>query len=388
LGETPRRDVCAVVELRMIQHRKKRTHAGSVRIACSVNQGFDEFNRIGVSRSAYVRCNRFVLTAILTAWMFPLVSDGSETNNNQASSANVQQSPSPPKAPGGQTPEGKQADSKSQVPPQIVDPNSTSPEAAWTLLREGANSDKFRDRSDAISALTVLDGDRKAIAMIANALDDKEETIRVLAATSLGDIKARRAIPKLKSAMDDKSSQVDFAAAVALWKMGDRSGRDIFYDVLDGERKVKPNLIKSKMQQARMDMHDPKALALIGVNEVSGAFLGPFSMAVSMVEEYAKNGGTPVQALCAQLLASDPSHRTAEELTDALGDKSWAVRAAAARSLAKLDHPAALPQLRDMMENDKSRPARFAAAVAIIRISRHSHQETTPARKAPDPGSR
>jgi hypothetical protein len=325
--------------------------------------------------------DRLVLIAILAAWMFPSVSDGIQTNNNpQVPSPNVQQSPSPPTAAGKQTPVEKRPDSKSQAPPPTADSNPTSPEAAWDLLSEGANSDKFRDRSDAVSALTVLDRDRKAIAMIANALDDREETIRVLAATALGDIKARSAIPKLKNAMDDKSSQVDFAAAVALWKMGDRSGRDIFYDVLDGERKVKPNPIKSKMQQARMDMHDPKALALIGVNELSGAFLGPFSMAVSMAEEYAKNSGTPVQALCAQLLASDPSHRTIEELTDALGDKDWAVRAAAARSLAKLDRPAALPQLKDMMENDKSRPARFAAAAAIIRISRHSQQEPTPAR--------
>ncbi len=91
--------------------------------------------------------------------------------------------------------------------------------------------------------------------------------------------------------MGDKSPEVTFAAAQALWKMGDRSGRDIFYEVLDGERKVKPGVIKSKLYKVRMDMHDPNALALIGVNEVSSAFLGPFSMGVSIAEEYAKNTG-------------------------------------------------------------------------------------------------
>src|ERR1700722_16670278 len=165
----------------------------------------------------------------------------------------------------------------------------------WTMLMNGANSQKLRDRSDAIGALSVLSSDRKAIAVIANALGDKEETIRILAATTLGEMKARPAIPKLKEAIDDPSPEVSFAAAQALWKMGDRSGRDIFYDVLDGQRKVKPSLIKSKMRQARQDMHDPKALALIGVNQVSGAFLGPFSLGVSAIEEYAKNSGTSVQ---------------------------------------------------------------------------------------------
>ena len=260
-------------------------------------------------------------------------------------------------------------------------PAAKAPEArpvtAWGLLMQGANSDKFRDRSDAVSALTILDYDRKAIAVISNALVDRDETVRMLAATSLGDIKARSAIPKVRAALDDKSPQVSFAAAQALWKMGDRSGRDIFYEVLDGERKVTPGPIKQRMRQARMDMHDPKALALIGVNEASSAFLGPFSMGVSMVEEYAKGGRTSIQALCAQLLSSDGDRETIEELTWALGDKNWTVRAAAARAVAKLDDRRALPQLKNMMLNDKSQPARFVAAAAVIRLNRVSMKGAT-----------
>lgn len=249
-------------------------------------------------------------------------------------------------------------------------PQPGSPEAAWLLLTTAATSDKFRDRSDALSALTILGHDRRAIALIENGLGDKEETIRVLSATSLGDLKTRSSIPKLSAAMNDPSAEVIFAAAQALWKMGDRSGRDIFYDVLDGERQVTPGPLKSKLKQARMDMHDPKALALIGVNEASGAFLGPFSMGVSLAEAYAKGGGGSVQALCAQLLASDDNRRTLGELTDALTDKNWVVRVAAARSLAKLNDRAALPRLKDLMASDKSQPARLTMAAAIIHLSR------------------
>jgi HEAT repeat protein len=107
-------------------------------------------------------------------------------------------------------------------------------------------------------------------------------------------------------------------------------------------------------------------------------------MGVSMVEEYAKNNGTSIQALCAQMLALDESRETVEELTYALDDKNWTIRAAAARSLAKLNVRAALPQLKDMMLNDKSRPARFAAAAAVIRLSRPSAARSrTAAPKAP-----
>jgi HEAT repeat protein len=132
-------------------------------------------------------------------------------------------------------------------------------------------------------------------------------------------------------------------------------------------------------------MHDPKALALIGLNEASGAFLGPFSLGVSMVEEYAKGGGTSVQALCAQLLSSDRDHETVEELTWALGDKNWTVRAAAARAVAKLDGRRALTPLKNMMLNDKSRPARFAAAAAVIRLSGASTKGSAAHSKAPKP---
>jgi HEAT repeat protein len=297
----------------------------------------------------------------------------------QASHPNTgQAAPAPPKT---SSPASAGQSSAEQAPKaHVPDP--------WEMLMNGANSQKLRDRSDALTALSILRTDRKAIAVIANALSDKDETIRTLAATTLGDIKARPAIPKLREAIDDPSPEVSFAAAQALWKMGDRTGRDIFYDVLDGQRKVKPGLIKSKMREARKDMHDPKALALIGVNEVSGAFLGPFSMGVSVAEEYAKNNGTSVQALCAELLALDDSRQTMEELTYALGDGNWAVRASAARSIARLNYHGATASLKDMMQNDKSQPARFTAAAALIHLQGAAQREpAAPTKPAASAGS-
>jgi HEAT repeats len=121
-----------------------------------------------------------------------------------------------------------------------IDPNQNLAAAAWALLTSGADSEKARGRSDVLSALTVLNSDRQAVSILSGALADKEENIRVLAATSIGDIKARSAIPWLREALDDSSAQVSFSAAQALWKMGDRSGRDIFYEILERERKPSP----------------------------------------------------------------------------------------------------------------------------------------------------
>lgn len=266
--------------------------------------------------------------------------------------------------------------------------------ACWELLASGMSSDKLRSRSDALSALSVLGENRRALKMIEGALDDKEESIRSLAATSLGDVHARSSIPALRAALLDHSPAVSFAAARALWKMGDRSGRDVFYGVLSGQRGNGPGFIKSNLNHAKQELHDPKALALIGVNQGAGALLGPFSMGVSLIEAYAKDNGAPVEALCAQLLASDNTSDTVDELKAALADKNWTVRVAAARSLAEMRRTETIPQLRDMFDDDKQPAAQYVAAAAILRLMEHrgpSHAKTVhekpaasrAARKAP-----
>ncbi|HKV04924.1 MAG TPA: HEAT repeat domain-containing protein [Candidatus Acidoferrales bacterium] len=311
-----------------------------------------------------------LLCVLFLAMAIPLVMRGQQAPA-------VEQAPlpaTPPAAPAPAAPGQEPSKAPQQPPPTAINPKTDLPSVAWALLMQGAASDKLRDRSDAIVALTILEREPKAVSSIATALDDKDESLRFLAATSLGSMKARAAIPRLRSALDDSSAQVSFAAAQALWKMDDRSGREILYEVLDGERKTSPGVIKGKMNKAMADMRDPKALAMLGINEASGTLLGPFSMGVSFIEEYAKKNSAPVQALCAQLLASDNSSGTLDELSEALGDKNWAVRAAAARSLAKLNHTAAIPRLKDMMETDKEQPARFAAAAAIIRLNERARK--------------
>ena len=240
---------------------------------------------------------------------------------------------------------------------------------AWKLLDDAVASDKVRSRSDALSALSILQSDRHALALMTQSLADKDEGVRALAATSLGNMKARSAIPALRKAVDDPSPVVSFAAARSLWKMGDRSGRELFYDVLSGERKTQPGLIQKKVEEAKQDVHNPKTLALIGIDQASGAFLGPFSMGVSMVEEYAKNTGSPVQALCASLLSQDNTPDTIEQLSMALGNSNWSVRAAAAKALARMHDRKIIPELEQMMETDKEQAARFVAAAAILKLT-------------------
>jgi HEAT repeat protein len=260
------------------------------------------------------------------------------------------------------------------APVAVLDP----PTVAWKMLTDAVHSDKYPTRSDAIAALSVLDTDRRAVRLMIDALNDKEAIIRVQAATSLGQIKARAAIPALHDRLEDEEPQVVFAAAQALWNMGDRTGREILYEVLDNERKAHPGLIKGNIAKAKAEMHDPKGLILIGINSTSLALLGPGALGVTAVEEMATNHDAPLQALCAKMLADDDEPETVSELESALSDKSGIVRAAAAHALGSLNDPKAIPSLTATMQNDKSQIARLTAAAAIVRVSQRQRRKTAP----------
>src|SRR5215472_11516111 len=103
---------------------------------------------------------------------------------------------SPKSAPSATTSE---AASSGQPSPPRAKPDKTLIPGAWGLLETADMSDKARNRSDGVSALAGMLHNRTAIRMIMAALDDKDETIRLLAATSLGDMKARQAIPRLRA---------------------------------------------------------------------------------------------------------------------------------------------------------------------------------------------
>lgn len=241
---------------------------------------------------------------------------------------------------------------------------------AWKILDAAVASDKVRSRSDALSAISILASNPHAVKLMVQRLDDKDEGIRTLAANSLGDMKSPAAIPALRKATNDPSPVVSFAAAKSLWKLGDRRAREMFYEVLAGERKTGPGFIKSHVNDIKKEIHDPKALALIGINQASGAFLGPFSMGISVVEEYAKDTSSPVQALCANLLSQDPTPDTVEQLSLALDNDNWTVRAAAAKALAEIGDRKVMPKLDEMMNTDKEPAVRLAAAAAIVKLTR------------------
>jgi len=277
------------------------------------------------------------------------------------------------------------AKTKKQKAPDLTPANLSA--QAWSTLHEGAASHSLRKRTDAIAALSSMQGDPGAIKLIETALVDKNLDVRRIAAAALGNMDAKEAIPALKRATDDPDPTVSFAAAEALWKMGDHSGAEIFYAIVLGNRHAAHGPVSSNINDAMKTLHDPKALALIGINEGSGALLGPFSEGITIAEVLAKDRSSSSRALSATLLGQHPTPDTEKILEDALEDKNVAVRAAAARSLGGFDDPALIKRLAPLMDA-KGTPiikpvdsVRYMASAAVIRLL-HKQRAAPPAATA------
>jgi HEAT repeat protein len=239
---------------------------------------------------------------------------------------------------------------------------------AWKCLNDGLAEKNYNRRAQAIAALGTIGLRRDAVSLIEGGLNDKDSPVRQAAADVLGTMKSRGSIPKLRAALDDNSAVVSFAAAQALWTMGDRSGQDLFLEVLVGDRKISTGLVRGGLQQLHEALHDPKALAELGSEQAAGALLGPAGFGVTAAIELAKDKAAPARAISARLLADDTSDDAREVLREALQDKSWIVRAAAAQALGvhgSLNDVTTLAPLLD----DQQKEVRYRAAAAIIRAT-------------------
>jgi len=241
---------------------------------------------------------------------------------------------------------------------------------AWAMLVAGINDEKVQKRTAAITALGAVGPQPRAVRSIEETLKDKDSSVRELAATTLGKMKARHSIPRLRNALEDNAPEVVFAAALSLWELGDRSGRDIFVEVLDGERKTSDGLVKSNLRDARRKFSSPGGLVLMGAKEAAGALFGPLSYGIAAAAEFSKGKDkcASARSIAASILATDPSDEAARELDDALQDKNWVVRAAAAEALGKLPRQGQVSQLAPLLDDDKE-AVRFMAASSIVRLS-------------------
>jgi HEAT repeat protein len=245
---------------------------------------------------------------------------------------------------------------RSKTPP-------TPRERAWQLLESACASDKTTDRATATLVLGLIPNNVKSARLAEKALTDDKAEVRSAAAAALGEMKSRASIPKLRAAFDDQDPLVVLAAAHSLDLMHDSSAYEVYYEVLNGERKASKGLISS---QASL-FHDPKRVAALGFEQGIG-FIPFAGIGWGAIKAIAKDDSSPIRAAAAKVLARDPDPATTTALTDAAGDKSWIVQTAALEALAKRGDRSALNTVEKYMADEKD-AVRYTAAAAVVRLT-------------------
>ena len=246
-------------------------------------------------------------------------------------------------------------------------PQTPAEMTAWDTLKQGVTDGDAAHRKTAIAAIGTIGPRSDAVNLVEDGLHDKDAGVRQTAANTLGEMGSPEAIPALKTALDDKP-EISFTAAKALWNLGDPTGREIFQEVLEGERTDAPgklhNAIKKKLA--------PGELALMGAQGASGALLGPASIGITAIREAVKDTkgdtGAPGRAEAAGVLARDQDAYALTLLEWALSDQNWAVRLAVAKALGDRGNQKTIPKLSALL-NDDRHAVRYMAAASMIKLS-------------------
>jgi HEAT repeat protein len=199
-------------------------------------------------------------------------------------------------------------------------------------------------------------------------LDDKDVQVRLAAIASLVDLKSDRTIPALRKALDSNVPEVSFAAAKALWTLGDPSGREALFAVLDREAKSKSGFITTQKRDALRMLHTPKTFFVFAMVESANFTPVPgVGAGVSSLQGILSAPGVSGGAAAALLLSTDHSPEVLRALRNALADKDWSVRAAAVHAIAVRNDPALEADLIPLFE-DKKEAVRVRAAAGYLRL--------------------
>ncbi len=235
---------------------------------------------------------------------------------------------------------------------------------AWVVLRGGLEETKATKRAEAVKALSLLPGDRKAVRFALRALHDSNAGVRTAAAATLGQLHAYSTITALKAALSDKDISVVLACAHALLMLKDNSAYGIYYAILMGDKKGSESMIQAQTSRLK----DPKQVAELGFREGLG-FIPFGGMGYEAYRTVAKHDSSPVRAAAARFLASDPDPISEDALLQtALADKAEIVREAALDALAERGDPKCVERLLRNLLDDKT-AVRYRTAATILRLS-------------------
>ena len=239
---------------------------------------------------------------------------------------------------------------------------------ATQVLELALGSKNPETRKMAAVALSLAGTGEALVARLENLADDKDVEVRLATIASLADLHTPRARAVLQRAMNDATPEVSFSAARALWGLKDTSGRGLLLSVLAGESKASSGILSREKRDAIRMLHTPRTAFLTVLREGGGFVPMPgLGEGIASMQALLGDANISGRATAALLLGGDPNPETLAALKDALGDKTWSVRAAAIHSLALRNDPAMKNEIAPLMD-DSNEAVRLRAAAGYLRL--------------------
>ena len=245
------------------------------------------------------------------------------------------------------------------TPPTEVAPSKQ----AWEMLKTGFADKSAARRAKAVHALGLIK-DREAQRMAEEALNDPDKDVRSEAAAALGRMNSAAARPKLRACLNDKEIQVVLACTNSLYLLKDPMANEVYYALLTEERKSSKGLMQSQLATLR----DRKQLEKLAF-ETGIGFVPYGGIGWQAIKTIAHDDISPVRALAAGRLATDPDPKSGKALTDYLSDKKVLVREGVVEAIAKRGDPALLKDVVALLD-DENESVRYDAAATVIYLSR------------------
>jgi HEAT repeat protein len=242
----------------------------------------------------------------------------------------------------------------------LADPSPS--QRAWTMLREGITDQSAGRRTKAVHSLRLIK-DRRAQSMAEEALSDADKGVRAEAAAVLGFMNDGAARPRLHACLDDKELQVVLACANSLYLLKDPVAFDVYYALLTEQRKSSQGLLQSQLDA----LHDRKQVEKLAL-EAGMGFVPYGGVGLQAVKVVTTDDASPVRALAAERLATDPDPQSEKALTDYLADKKVVVREAVVAAIAKRGDPRLAKAVMPLLDDDNE-SVRFDAAATVVCLS-------------------
>ncbi len=234
---------------------------------------------------------------------------------------------------------------------------------AWAVLESGLSHTRAQHRVEAVTALSLVTGERAAVKLALHALADDNAQVRAAAATTLGQLHASSAIPELKEALSDKEISVVLAASQALYILRDKSAYGTYYAILMGDKKASDGVIQSQLDRLK----DPKKVMQLGFQ--AGMGFVPYGGIGEEAYRVTKNDNSHVRAAAARFLALDPDPMSGDALVQiALADNNANVRLAALDAIAERGDATCISMLQRNLADPKT-AVRYRTAAVILHLS-------------------